>query len=89
MSRYTHIFSGQESEAVAGLPDLSLPSSEKQKAVATGTDNLPVDGAYKPAYKKKLTLIVIRCLQLALVKSNTRLAVGKIAGMLSLYKWQT
>jgi len=38
MSRYTHIFRGQESEAVAGLPDLSLPSKEKQKAVATGTD---------------------------------------------------
>mgnify|MGYP006959939603 CR=1 FL=1 len=52
MSRYTHIFRGQESEAVAGMPDLSLPSKEAQKAVATGTDDLPVDGAYKPAYKK-------------------------------------
>jgi len=49
MSRYTHIFRGQESEAVAGLPDLSLPSSKTQKA--TGTDELPVDVAYKPAYK--------------------------------------
>jgi integrase len=38
MSRYTHVFRGQESEAVAKLPDLSLPSREKQKAVATGTD---------------------------------------------------
>lgn len=52
MSRYTHIFTGQESEAVAGLPDLSLPSKQGQKAIATGTDDLPVDGAYKPAYKK-------------------------------------
>ena len=52
MSRYTHIFRGQESEAVAGMPDLTLPSKEKQKAVATGTDNLAVDNAYKPAYKK-------------------------------------
>ncbi len=52
MSRYTHIFRGQESEAVAGLPDLSLPSKEAQKAAATGTDDLPVDGTYKPAYKK-------------------------------------
>jgi len=43
MSRYTHIFRGQESEAVAGLPDLSLPSKEKQKEVATGTDDKPVD----------------------------------------------
>ncbi len=45
MSRYTHIFRGQESEAVAGLPDLSLPSKEKQKAVATGTDNRTVETA--------------------------------------------
>ena len=39
MSRYTHIFRGQESEAVAGLPDLSLPSKESQSAKATGTDD--------------------------------------------------
>ena len=39
MSLYTHIFRGQESEAVAKLPDLSLPSKEKQQAVATGTDD--------------------------------------------------
>jgi len=38
MSRYTHIFKGQESEAVAKLPDLGLPSKEKQKAVATVTE---------------------------------------------------
>jgi len=38
MSRYTHIFRGQESEAVESLPDLSLPSREKQSAVKTGTD---------------------------------------------------
>jgi len=50
MSRYTHIFRGQESEAVAKLPDLSLPSKQSQKA--TGTDDLKVGGAYKPAYEK-------------------------------------
>jgi len=38
MSRYTHIFQGQESEAIAKLPDLSQPSREKQRATATGTD---------------------------------------------------
>ena len=38
MSRYTHIFRGQESEAVAKLPDFSQPSKEKQKAIVTGTD---------------------------------------------------
>ena len=54
MSRYTHIFRGQESEAVAGLPDLSLPSKEKQKAVATGTDNKPVDAVQNGS--EKLTL---------------------------------
>ena len=42
MSRYTHIFRGQESEAVAGLPDLSLPSKEKQRVVTTGTDNMAI-----------------------------------------------
>ncbi len=43
MGRYTHVFSGQESKAVAKLPDLSQPSKEKQRAIATGTDgkNLP------------------------------------------------
>ncbi|MFC1635847.1 tyrosine-type recombinase/integrase [Planctomycetota bacterium] len=35
MSRYTHILRGQESEAVAELPDLSL--SDKQSQKATGT----------------------------------------------------
>jgi len=43
MSRYTHVLRGQESEAVANLPDLSLPSSKRQKAVATGTDGRAVD----------------------------------------------
>ena len=52
MSRYTHIFRGQESDAVAKMPDLSLPSKQNQKAVVTGTDDMPVDSAYKPAYKK-------------------------------------
>jgi hypothetical protein len=39
MSRYTHIFRGQESEAVARLPNLSLPSKEKQQAVAISTED--------------------------------------------------
>ncbi len=36
MTRYTHVLRGQESEAVAKLPNLSLPSRKKQRA--TGTD---------------------------------------------------
>ena len=42
MSRYSHIFRGQESEAVEKLPDLSLPSTEAQKAIKSGTDDNPV-----------------------------------------------
>ena len=36
MSRYSHVFSGQESEAVAKLPDFSMVG--QQQAKATGTD---------------------------------------------------
>ena len=36
MSRYTHVFAGQESDAVADLPDLSAPT--RQAAKLTGTD---------------------------------------------------
>ncbi|MFC1781773.1 tyrosine-type recombinase/integrase [Planctomycetota bacterium] len=42
LSRYTHIFRGQESEAVQKLPDLTLPSSQTQSNKKTGTDNLDV-----------------------------------------------
>jgi integrase len=38
MSRYTHTLRGQEAEAVNSLPSLSLPTTEAQKALATGTD---------------------------------------------------
>ena len=37
MTRYSHTLAGQEAKAVADLPDLSLPSSERQ--AATGTDD--------------------------------------------------
>jgi len=43
MSCYTHTRRGQESEAVAKLPDLSLPNSESQCAKATGTDGSTAD----------------------------------------------
>ena len=36
MSRYSHVYVGQEADAVAALPDLSLPA--EQVAIATGTD---------------------------------------------------
>ncbi|MCK5611857.1 site-specific integrase, partial [Candidatus Pacearchaeota archaeon] len=50
MSRYSHTLRGQTAKAVASLPDFTLPSRQNQKA--TGTDDSPVDSAYKPAYKK-------------------------------------
>jgi hypothetical protein len=49
MSRYSHVLRGQESEAIAGLPDFSLPSSQNQRA--TGTDSRLV-GAAEIASKK-------------------------------------
>jgi Phage integrase family len=39
MGRYTHIFAGQEADALAKLPDLDAPSSQAQQA--TGTDGRP------------------------------------------------
>ena len=41
MSRYTHTLHGQEAEAVAKLPDLSLPDRQAQRA--TGTDGRVVN----------------------------------------------
>jgi len=38
MSRYTHVFKGQESAAVASLPSLSVKGHESNTAAATGTD---------------------------------------------------
>ena len=37
MSRYTHVFAGQEADAVAALPDLGKPAAGEAKA--TGTDD--------------------------------------------------
>jgi integrase len=39
MSRYTHTLTGQESQAVESLTDLSQPSRQAQQAKATGTDD--------------------------------------------------
>jgi integrase len=41
MSRYSHVFKGQEADAVAALPDLSQPSQAARQTQATGTDNNP------------------------------------------------
>jgi hypothetical protein len=39
MGVYTHTLTGQESQAVESLPDLSLPSRQAQQAIKTGTDD--------------------------------------------------
>jgi len=44
MSRYTHVFAGQESAAVAALPDI-VAAPTRQRARATGTDNATAVGA--------------------------------------------
>ena len=41
MSRYSHVFAGQEADAVAALPDLGLPVAEA--TIATGTDGPVAD----------------------------------------------
>ena len=38
LSRYSHVFRGQDSEAVGKLPDFSQPSREAQTARATGPE---------------------------------------------------
>ena len=58
MLRYTHTLRTAESEAVESLPDLSLPSREKQSAVKTGTDN--VDTA-SPQEKNLSTRLDTKC----------------------------
>ncbi len=52
MSRYSHVLRGQESEAIAGLPDLSLPSKQNQQAKATGPDG---PGEWTPDWTPELT----------------------------------
>ncbi len=42
MSRYSHTYQGQESDAIASLPDLTKPSRERQQAKQTGTDAVKV-----------------------------------------------
>jgi len=69
MNTYTHILMGQESEAVEALPDLSTPSKEKQKAVATGTDDANVTGE----------ILSKSCFSGDSIRDNTKLCEKKTA----------
>ncbi|GAH53874.1 unnamed protein product, partial [marine sediment metagenome] len=46
LGRYSHVYRGQESEAVAKLPDLSSPSSGQEEIAATGTDQRAARAAH-------------------------------------------
>jgi hypothetical protein len=70
MSRYSHVLRGQESEAIAGLPDLSLPSRQSQQATATGTDD---SGEWTPKWTPELT-------PTAFSGSHGSAAIGKTRG---------
>ncbi len=57
MDTYTHLslYDGEAAlNNLPSLPDVDSPNIENERAVAlrTGTDDLSIDGAYKPAYKK-------------------------------------
>lgn len=43
LGRYSHIYKGQETDAIASLPDLAAPSQQAQEARATGTDGKDPD----------------------------------------------
>jgi len=51
LSRYSHVYAGQETDAVAALPDLSAPASESTKA--TGTDDATAQAAQDAAGRPK------------------------------------
>jgi len=73
MKRYSHVFKGQESEAVEALPDLSQSSINTQKSLATGTDGsagVVEEIAYKPAYKKLTKKPYFDCDPLSSVGNN-------------------
>ena len=76
MSRYTHTLTGQEAEAVAGLPDFSLPSSQSQRA--TGTDGRPVDIA-ETGSKQLTPKLTPKSTPVAFSGCNQSAAVGKRA----------
>ncbi|MEI7836642.1 MAG: hypothetical protein WCK05_09545 [Planctomycetota bacterium] len=41
LSRYSHVYAGQETDAVAALPDLSGPARESAKMTGTDAVALP------------------------------------------------
>ena len=79
MSRYSHVLRGQESEAIEGLPDFSLPSSQSQRA--TGTDSRPV-GTAETAPKELTPKLTPFLTPTAFPACNRSAAVGNGPGNL-------
>ena len=75
LSRYTHTLAGQEAEAVAGLPDLSLPSSQKQ--IAAGTDGRVADTA-QPRPKELTPKLTPKSTPAAFSSCNQSATVGNL-----------
>jgi hypothetical protein len=73
MSLYTHTLRGQESEAVAMLPDLAVSARASEQA--SGTDGEPID-AYKPAYKKLAQTAYLTSNRLSTIDTQNR-SVGR------------
>jgi hypothetical protein len=48
LGKYSHVYRGKTSEAVAMLPDFSK-AANSQTQVKTGTDNQPIDGLLRSA----------------------------------------
>jgi hypothetical protein len=83
MNRYSHIFKGQESEAVKKLPDLSQPSSQTHANKKTGTDDVNITQdknkcaiylakqGYKPDYNRKHQVTEKRVFEDKTKHSNT------------------
>jgi hypothetical protein len=60
MSRYSHIFRGQDSEAIEKFPDLSLPNSQAQSMKKTETYDIKEENTlpFTSLFKRKKTKII-------------------------------
>ncbi|MDO8302017.1 MAG: tyrosine-type recombinase/integrase, partial [Sedimentisphaerales bacterium] len=64
MNKYSHIFAGAESDALAKLPDFSVPSEQSQKQVKTGTDGVSAENSL-PKICQKSAKSDVNCLTFA------------------------
>jgi hypothetical protein len=80
MSRYTHVFAGQEADAVAALPDLDTPAAGAAKATGTDDATAEPDAGLKPrsaADGEKARNVLVR--NLALPRAFARTGLHPVA----------